>query len=400
LLKAIYLAKITLVLRFYEFEREKRFPAPNRYVPRPLTTENERNFRIMQHRVHVRKTSFASVTKRLAIASLLFLTALSIPGFAQGVSLESVPFFSISQNSPNITVPVFQAGTLFLAEIQKPVGGSTTSTETSRHTIATNVYRLADVNHLTGTYLFQTDGGGDREGPANITTWLGEPNKQPVRLYTGAGYVKLSPGGSYVAATDANGVLHVIDRYGDERLVLGKANNAIFSPDGTKIAYFKTIPYVVGDSGGIEVADLASGKTVATYHPDGAAYIPLAFEENGKVLYFATPKKAAGVNDNSDENRVDVYALSLEQKSESRLITMGAKKLPYMDYGRIEYLIESHLLVLLAENTAWTVNTQSGEIQVSPNVSDLIRVDSNNALLAHQSDKSASNRGWNVVAAH
>jgi len=129
-------------------------------------------------------------------------------------------------------------------------------------------------------------------------------NHKPTRLYAGAGYVKLSPGGTYIAVTDKDGVLRVLDREGGERATLGKANSAIFSPDGTKLAFFKTIPYTISDAGGIVVVDLASGKTLAAYDPDGAPYIPLAFEEDGSTLYFAANSIAAfNSNDPSNQNR-------------------------------------------------------------------------------------------------
>jgi len=218
--------------------------------------------------------------------------------------------------------------------------------------------------------------GANTEDLTNITTWLGDSNHKPTRLYAGAGLRKTLPRRHLqIAVTDKDGVLRVLDREGGERATLGKANSAIFSPDGTKLAFFKTIPYTISDAGGIVVVDLASGKTLAAYDPDGAPYIPLAFEEDGSTLYFAANSIAAfNSNDPSNQNRVDVYALKLKENSLPRLVTVGVDKLPYIEYTRTECLSGLDLLVLSAEDMMWTLNTHTGNIQVFPNVVDVFRV--------------------------
>jgi len=352
----------------------------------------------MHNRIYGRITFSAFVTIGFAIFSSAIL---STPGRAQGILPESIPLSSPDQNSPNIAIPLLHKGTLYWAQIKRPDESAATTTQMSGQAIATNVYRLADVNHLTGTYLYQTNDGGDNEDPKHVTTWLGDSSHKPTRLYAGAGYVKLSPGGTYIAVTDKDGVLRVIDREGRERAILGKANNAIFSPDGTKLAFFKTIPYTVSDAGGIVVIDLVSGQTLATYDPDGAPYIPLAFEDDGATLYFAANSGPAFKNgDLSSQNRVDVYALTLMRNTLLRLVTTGVDKLPYIEYARTEYLSGLHLLALFAEDTMWILNIQTGDIQVFPDVVDIFRVGSSNMLLGRAKTRSTSNQSWNVMAIH
>jgi WD40 repeat protein len=350
----------------------------------------------MQNIIQRRAMSLTFAAISIAIFSFF---AVSTSGWAQEGPPEPASLPALNQSSLTLTLPLFHEGTLFLEQIAFPEKGAVATMQMPRQTIATNVYRLADVN-LEGDYLYQTNDGKDNENPGRVATWLGGSNKKPTRVYVGAGYVKLSPDGVYIAATDKDGILRIIDRQGNERAVLEKANNAIFSPDGTKLAFFKTIPYTIGDAGGIVVIDLASGKTLATYDPDGAPYIPLAFEEDGNSLYFtANSLSALQAGDPSNENRVDVYVLSLTTNSQPRLVTTGISKLPYIQYGRAECFSKSHLLMLSAEDTMWLLNTQTGSLQVFTDTGDIRRIDSAHVLLRLKNN-SVSNESWNLITIH
>lgn len=348
-----------------------------------------------------RKKVFSTlVLASVVVLSFTIWLAMSTHGWAQAIPPESIALSTYDQGAPTIAIPFFREGTLFLSHVKKPMEGATTTTEVSRRIIADNVYRLADVNRQTGEYLYQTIEGTNRESVANVTTWLGDASGKVTRVYTGGGYVKLSPGGSYITATDENGMLRIIDLKGEERAVLGKATYAIFSPDGTRLAFLNAIPYSIGDAGGISIIAIASGKTLMTYKPDGAEYIPLAFSEDGNVLYFAAINTAALQNsDPSNQNRVDLYSLLVSEGAVPQLVTTGIQKLPYMDYTRVEYLSGSRLLALSAEDTTWVVNTQTGSVQTFPKVIDVLRVGTGNTLLARSSDESVSSKIWSVLTA-
>jgi len=331
----------------------------------------------------------------VAMFSFGALTFMSMPGMAQSIPPKKAS--ARDSNLSSIPVPFYQDGTLFLAQVKKPTVGQSQTTELSRQSIRNNIYRLADVNPLTGMFLYQTIDPRNQDDFAAITTWLGNANGETTSVLKGAGYVKLSPGGQYIAAVDREGTLHIVDRGGKELAVLGKASAAVFSPDGYRIAFFNTIPYSVGDARGISVVDLVSGQTIATYRPDGKAYFPLAFSADGSTLYFTTaaPLKQ-GQTYHQDENRVNVYALAIPSKNVT-LITTGAQKLPYMDYRRVEYLAGASLLVLAAETTVWIVNTRTGNIQTFPNSLDVISVGSVTTLLVRPSAANIPDGTWNVL---
>ncbi|MDO8231658.1 MAG: WD40 repeat domain-containing protein [bacterium] len=356
----------------------------------------------MQHRTQQkpRKVLAALVLTGVAVAFAIAWLTMSTPGWAQGIPSERILLSPYDQNSPTITVPSFRKGTLFLSQVKKPVEGATSTTEISRQVIADNVYRLADVNRQTGKYLYQTIEGSNRESVADVVTWLGDAYGKVIRVYTGGGYVKLSPGSSYIAATDENGVLRIIDVKGEERAVLEKATYAVFSPDGGKLAFLNSTPYSVGDAGGISVIALSSGKVLSTYKPDGAAYVPLAFSEDSNTLYFAALNQPAQQKgDPSNQNRVDVYSLLISGGAVPQLITTGVQKLPYMDYSRVEYPAGPHLLVLSAEDSVWVVDVRVGSVRTFPKTVDALWVGAGNTLLAHSSDESTSVQSWNVLTA-
>ena len=309
---------------------------------------------------------------------------------------ETVPTSLHDKNAASLGVPYLEKGILYFAQVRKPTSGKATTDQTSWQIVGGNVYRLADVNRGTGEYLYQTISNEHQRNIAGITTWLGNKNGQSRPVFTGAGYVKLSPGGTYVAITDAAGTLRIVDQTGRERSVFGSANGAIFSPDGTKIAFLNTIPHAIGDAGGISIVDLASGKTLTTYWPDGGEYIPLAFSRDGNVVFFTADATMAN-DDPGNSSRVDVYALTVSGNAEPQLVTKGELKLPYRDYVRIQYLADPNLLALAAEDSIWVLNTRTGAIQTIPDVIDGYWAGETNTLIARSSDKDTTTRSWNII---
>lgn len=355
----------------------------------------------MQYGIRQRgKKIYAALVLTGAVAVFFVASSIiSTPGWAQSIPFDPAALSSYDAGEPTMAIPFLQKGTLFLSHVRKPVEGATTVTEVSRQAVADKVYRLADVNRQTGQYLYQTLDEANKESVAGVTTWLGDAQGKVIRVYTGGGYVKLSPGGSYIAATDEQGVLRIIDVKGKERAVLEEANYAIFSPDGTKLAFLRTVPYSVGDAGGIAVINISSGKTLVTYRPDGAAYVPFAFSEDSNTLYFAAVNAVLKGGDPSNQNRVDLYALLVSEGAVPQLVTTGMQKLPYMDYSRIEYLPGPDLLVLSAEGSVWTVNTQTGNVRSFPEVTDVLQIGAGNTLFTHSSDRSVPDQIWSVLTA-
>lgn len=313
-------------------------------------------------------------------------------GAVPGVAPEVIPP-AVDDGKEFISRPIFHEGKLYLVQTKKNLTEKSV-TETSRRVVAADVYRLADVNSRTGQYLFQTVLGENKESSDGVTTWLGDAEGKSVAVLTGAGYVKLSPGGSYIAATDSVGTLRIFDQSGKERSLLGKANNAVFSHDGTKIAFFNTTPYSIGDSHGISVVDLASGKVVQTYNPSRDAYIPLAFSRNASELFFVAEAKNI---DPLSVNRVDVYALSVFGEPSVRLVTNGSQRLPYLDYLRAEYASSINALILSADNSVWIVDVTTGSTQVLSDVADAMWNDSLERLLVRSSKVNFEDQSWNIV---
>lgn len=269
-------------------------------------------------------------------------------------------------SGPGITLPYLTEGDLVLSAFGE---NKSSGSEGSRRTIATGVSRIADLNEFTGQFLFQTADNGVLEGPEHVHTWIGNTAGHVRHLLSGAGYVKLSAGGHYVAATDSAGKLKLIDLNGRVRAELGYGTSAVFSSDGSKLAFFRAVPYSVGSGQGIIVYDLASGARVTTYVPNNAELFPIAFADDGSTVFFVANAKLRAHRFNPlDPNRVDMFALTL--RGDARRITRGPKKLPYLDYRRA--IFRSGRLLLNAENTLWIVGASSGAISSVADVVDVV----------------------------
>jgi hypothetical protein len=271
---------------------------------------------------------------------------------------EVMPPIPYHADRETMMVPYVESGILYLAEVTKQESEVTKQgSKLLRKKVATDVYRLADINDRTGQYVYQTlEGIGHTESATNVVTWVGDTEGNIRRVYKGAGEVKLSPGGSYLALKKDNGVLHVANLGGTIFASFGAGNTPVFSDDSMKLAFFRSVPYSIDDAQGIAVVDLRSGEIIASYYPDGKEYFPLAFTEDGNTLFFTSA-------DNEGGGGVNVLALPVDvPNGEPQLITVGETKLPYIVGYRVLYDSNREILYLGAEGKMWAVDISSGDI--------------------------------------
>lgn len=352
----------------------------------------------MKFKLKSKKTLIALAAASAVLLSLAAWAAMQVPnqGIVQTVPRENVPTVAYDQGSSEIIIPFVQDGELFLSRVKKPTAGATTTVEISRQSVAKDVEGKVDVNRLTGEYLYQTLSASSND-LSSITTWLGDTKGRVTEIYHGAIASKLSPGGSFIALTDYTGILRIINRQGKEVASFGQAGYPVFSPDGTKLAFFKAILGATDDIGGLTVVDLASGKELATYHSPGKGYTPFVFSEDVSTLFFSADSASAS-QDPSNPNRVDIYALSISNGA-VRLVTTGVSKLPYIEYASVRYVSSQRLLVLYVENTIWNVDTQTGSVKTFHNVADLLQTDSGNTFLFRPKDRNVTDKTWNTFIA-
>ena len=247
------------------------------------------------------------------------------------LSAEYIPSVPYHEGKPTVFVPYLEDGVLYLSEIEKY--GPSAGSEVSKKKVAEGVIYLFGVNENTGQFLYQaladakTIGGND---VSRAVLWIGGVDGKRRELYRGAGYSTFSPSGTRVVLSDDKIRLHIIDLQGNDLAIIGEyGTQAVFSPDGTKIAYHKLSGAELGSSDvelGVVVYDLATGKEY-TVTPDHGSYGLVSFSSDGTKFYYLRERQ--GDLDLAGMDRVDFCVSDfLGTKKTTRLT--GAKKLPYL----------------------------------------------------------------------
>lgn len=242
------------------------------------------------------------------------------------LSQEGILNASYHAGKRTLFVPYLEDSTLYLSEIDKQ--GLSPGTEVSQKKIAEGVNRLFGMNENTGQFLYQVrekgkSGGEDFSG---VGLWIGDSDGNTREVYRGVTEATLSPSGTRIAISDAGFNLRIIDLQGNILATIpGHGGRAIFSPDGTKIAY-----QMLSDSGpftdtwflGLTVYDLTTGRehVVAT---DSGDYGVVEFSPDASKLYFLKSGKEDPSVD--DINRGDLFVFDMEEEKGIVNLTSSVK---------------------------------------------------------------------------
>lgn len=239
---------------------------------------------------------------------------------------EVVPTMSYHQGKQTLTIPYLEDDILYLSEIEKH--GTSTDAEVSRKKVAENVIRLLGVNKNTGQFLYLISGKESTSGEdfSGVGLWMSDRKGNTKEVYRGVADAALSPSGTRIVLSDVEFKIRIIDLKGNLLATIpGHGSGAIFSPDGTKIAYQKlseTGPFTDTWLLGLSVVDLSKGEEIPVEREPGD-YGVVGFSTDGSKLYFLK----SGKEDVSEENvsRGDLFVSDLDSRKEALILTASVK---------------------------------------------------------------------------